>query len=208
MRSARTWCRATSDAAAPATIRETVTRTGLVVEMLVNNAGFGLRGPFHSTDFAVESRMIAVNVTAVVALTKQFLPDMIARRSGCVLNVASTAAFVPGPCLSVYYASKAFVLSFSEAIAEEARGTGVRVSALCPGPTPTEFQQIAGIRASRMQRLAMLSPEMVAEIGIAGVLAGRRVVVPGLGNALVPWAARLLPRRLIAQLSRRASELG
>jgi hypothetical protein len=178
------------------------------VDMLVNNAGFGLRGAFATTDLGVEQRMVEVNVTALVALTKAILPAMVERKSGCVLNVASTAAFVPGPLVSVYYASKAFVLSFSEALAEELRDSGVHVAALCPGPTTTEFQAVAGMRPSRLGRLAMMTAAEVAEIGVDGALARRRVVVPGLQNKVVPWAVRALPRRVAAWLSRRAAEVG
>ena len=197
-----------SEQAAPSALHAAVRQSGEPVDLLVNNAGFGLRGRFDTTDPAVAARMIQVNVAALVVLTRAFLPDMIARGSGCVLNVASIAAFVPGPYLSVYYASKAFVLSFSEAVAEELRGTGVHISVLCPGPTPTEFQAVAGIRTSRVARLGFLSPDVVAEIGVAGALAGRRVVIPGIRNALVPWAARILPRQVLARLARRAAEVG
>jgi short-subunit dehydrogenase len=197
-----------ADPGSAAALHRAVRDLGITVDLLVNNAGFGLRGRFDTSDMEVDARMIQVNVAALVALTRAFLPGMIERRSGCVLNVASIASFVPGPYMSVYYATKAFVLSFSEAIAEELRDSGVHVSALCPGPTPTEFQAVAGIRASRVTRLGVLSPEAVAEAGVAGALAGRRVVIPGARNALVPWAARLLPRRVMTRLVRRAAEVG
>ena len=153
--------------------------------------------------------MVAVNVTALMTLTKLWLPDMIARRSGIVLNVASVASFMPGPRTAVYYATKAFVLSFSEALSEELRDTGVVVSALCPGLTATEFQARAGIRPSPLAARLMMSAADVAEAGVRGALAGRRVVLPGAGepDAAVggPPAAAARGRRVVA--SRRRSGL-
>jgi short-subunit dehydrogenase len=193
---------------APARLVDELASRGLAVDVLVNNAGFGAYGEFKDTDLAAEQRMIAVNVTALVALTKLCLPAMLAANRGRILNVSSVAGFLPGPRMSVYYATKAFVTSFSEALAEELRHTGVRVTALCPGGTATEFQAVAGVPASRLKRAAMMTSIEVAEAGVDAMLAGRRIVVTGLVNRAVPWVVRLLPRRVVTALSRRASEVG
>jgi short-subunit dehydrogenase len=150
--------------------------------------------------------MIDLNISALVTLTKLFLPGMLDRRRGRVLNVASTAAFLPGPNMAVYYATKAFVLSFSEAIGDELRDTGVTVTALCPGPTETAFQRVAGMQKSRLFQGAIMSAVDVAEAGYRGMLAGQAVVIPGATNRLVPVLLRLLPRRLATIVSRRAAE--
>ena len=150
--------------------------------------------------------MIDLNITALVTLTKLCLPAMIERRRGRVLNVASTAAFLPGPNMSVYYATKAFVLSFSEAIGDELRGTGVTVTALCPGPTKTAFQQVAGLETSRLFKRTAMSAVDVAEAGYRGMVAGQALVVPGATNRMVPLLVRMLPRRLTTIVSRRAAE--
>jgi uncharacterized protein len=176
------------------------------VDVLINNAGVGLFGAFTSTDLRAEEQMIQLNVVSLVELTKCCVPSMIARRRGRILNVASTAAFVPGPLMSVYYGTKAFVLSFSEALAEELRDSGITVTALCPGPTATEFQRRAGAGSSKLFRGAVMDAPAVAEAGYRAMMRGDRVVVPGFRNKTVPFAARVLPRRLLAHLSRRASE--
>ena len=193
--------------AAQALMQE-IASAGLVVDVLVNNAGFGLFGPFATTPMDNEQRMIDLNISAVVTLTKLCLPGMIARRRGRVLNVASTAAFLPGPNMAVYYATKAFVLSFSEAIADELRETGVTVTVLCPGPTQTGFQQAARMQKSRLVEGAMMDAADVAAAGYQGMLAGRPVVIPGASNRMVPVMTRVLPRRLVTIVSRRAAESG
>jgi short-subunit dehydrogenase len=197
-----------ADVDAPARLVADLAGRGLVVDVLVNNAGFGAYGEFKDIDLAAEQRMIAVNVTALVTLTKLCLPAMLATGRGRILNVSSVAGFLPGPRMSVYYATKAFVTSFSEALAEELRHTGVRVTALCPGFTATEFQAVAGVRSSRLKRSAVQSSLEVAEAGVDAMLAGRRIVITGLVNRGVPWVVRLLPRRLVTALSRRAAEVG
>jgi uncharacterized protein len=184
-----------------------VASAGLDIDLLVNNAGFGLFGAFATTPLEDEQRMIDLNISALVTLTKLCLPGMLARRLGRVLNVASTAAFLPGPNMAVYYASKAFVLSFSEAIADELRESGVTVTVLCPGPTATGFQDAARMQESRLVQGAMMSAAEVAEAGYRGLIAGRRVVIPGATNRMVPWLVRLTPRRLTTILSRRAAEI-
>jgi short-subunit dehydrogenase len=141
-----------------------------------------------------------------VALTKHCLPPMVARGRGRILNVASTAAFVPGPRMSVYYASKAFVVSFSNAIGDELRDSGVTVSALCPGPTATGFQARARLHRSRLFRGTVMEAAPVAEAGYRGMMRGDRLIVPGMTNKMVPLAARLFPRRIVTAASRRAAE--
>jgi short-subunit dehydrogenase len=179
---------------------------GLDIDVLVNNAGFGLFGEFGTTSLEDEQRMIDLNVSALVTLTKLCLPGMLARRRGRVLNVASTAAFLPGPNMAVYYATKAFVLSFSEAIGDELRGSGVTVTVLCPGPTATGFQDAARMQKSRLVQGTMMSAADVAESGYRGMMDGQPVVIPGVMNRLVPWLVRITPRRLTTILSRRAAE--
>ena len=177
----------------------------LDVHYLVNNAGVGLYGKFVNTDLAAEVRMIQLNVTSLIALTKRFVPAMVERRSGRVLNVASTAAFVPGPWMSVYYATKAFVLSFSEALDYELKPHGVSVTTLCPGPTESEFKVRAGSQRSRLFEAFVMDAPRVARVGFDAMMKGKPVAVPGLRNKLIPIAARATPRSLIATLSHRAA---
>jgi uncharacterized protein len=187
-------------------LMQDIASAGLTVDALVNNAGFGLFGPFATTALDRELQMIDLNITALVTLTKLCLPAMLERRRGRVLNVASTAAFLPGPNMSVYYATKAFVLSFSEAIGDELRGTGVTVTTLCPGPTETAFQGVARMQKSRLVKGAMMSAADVAVAGYRGMIAGQAVVIPGATNRMVPLVVRMLPRRLATIVSRRAAE--
>jgi short-subunit dehydrogenase len=200
---------ATADLSSPDGARllmDEIASAGRTVDALVNNAGFGLFGPFATTPLERERQMIDLNITALVTLTKLCLPGMIERRRGRVLNVASTAAFLPGPNMSVYYATKAFVLSFSEAIGDELRGTGVTVTTLCPGPTETAFQGVARMQKSRLVQGAMMSAADVAAAGYRGMIAGQAVVIPGATNRMVPLLVRMLPRRLATIVSRRAAE--
>jgi hypothetical protein len=201
----------TADLADPGTPRrvfETCSEAGADVEVLVNNAGFGGHGHFAATPLRAELDMIQVNVTAVVHLSKLFLPGMVQRGRGRILNVASTAAFQPGPLMAVYYATKAFVLSLSEAVANELAGSGVTVTALCPGPTRSEFQKRADIEGARVaSRWAkMMEAEAVARIGWAAMKRGRRVVVPGVMNKAGVHAVRIMPRRVAAGVIRRLQE--
>jgi hypothetical protein len=173
-------------------------------EVLVNNAGYGGAGPFADTDLAAELGMIQLNISAVTHLTKRILPGMIARGRGRILNVASTAAFQPGPYMAVYYASKAYVLSFSQAIAEELAGSGVTVTALCPGPTHTGFAARAGLRSFEgVRRGVAMDADAVAERGYAGMMKGERVVVPGAVNKLLSQAVRVAPRRVLTLVAAR-----
>jgi short-subunit dehydrogenase len=190
-----------ADPSAPAAIFA-ATR-GEAIEILINNAGFGLRGAFAETDWSIEASMIQVNVTALANLTKLFLPEMLRRGSGRILNVASTAAFVPGPFMSVYYATKAFVVSFSHAIANEIGGGGVTVTALCPGPTHTGFQRTAGAQNSNLFRKHVMTAEEVAREGYHAMLEGRAEIIAGARNRWMILGARLAPRTMLAALARR-----
>lgn len=187
---------------APAQIIESL--RGVEIEALVNNAGFGLGGEFAKTDLSAELEMIQVNVTALTHLTKLVLPAMVARRRGAILNVASTAAFQPGPLMAVYYATKAYVLSFSEAIADELRNSGVTVTALCPGPTDTGFAAVAKTESSTL--FTMMRPadaESVARAGYDAMKSGKRIAIPGTKNKLLAQSIRVTPRRLVTTIVRK-----
>ncbi len=180
---------------------------GLAVDVLVNNAGYAVYGPFRDTDLDVELAMMHVNMLTLTTLTKRVLPLMLGRRSGMILNVASTAAFLPGPLMAVYYASKAYVLSFSEALAEELRDTGVTVTALCPGPTATGFQHRAAMEESKLvSGREIMDAGSVARAGYEGMKEGRTIVIPGVRNKLTTEAPRILPRRIMRRLVRRSQE--
>jgi short-subunit dehydrogenase len=176
------------------------------VDFLVNNAGFGHRGPFAQEDPVMLSEMLQVNVAALTQLTRMFLPAMVERGSGRILNVASLAAYQPGPLMTVYAASKAYVLSFSEGIRQELAGTGVTVTALCPGPTRTAFASRAGVARSGVNEAAEMDALEVARLGYAGMMDGRPVVVPGKVNRLGALGSRLVPRSLAAGIARRIHE--
>src|SRR5206468_8699140 len=164
------------------------------VDVLVNNAGYASYGAFAETDLADELAMIQVNVVALTHLTKLLVRKMVARKDGRVLNVASTAAFQPGPLMAVYYATKAYVLSFSEALANELAGSGVTVTALCPGPTKTGFFERAGLQGSSLLLKATMDARTVAAAGYRALTQGKSVVIPGLRNRLLVFADRLAPR--------------
>ena len=190
----------------PQEIFDELRNAGEEVDVLINNAGFGSYGLFAETDARAELDLLQVNVVALTHLTKLFLPAMIARRAGRVLNVASTAAFQPGPLMAVYYASKAYVLSFSEALSNETGGTGVTVTALCPGPTETGFVAAAGLGASKLFDRAVMDARTVALAGYRGMLAGKAVVIPGFRNALMARAASLAPHSLVMKVVRGIQE--
>jgi len=173
---------------------------GLEPAFVVNNAGFGLRGVATALSRDEQLALIDVNVRALTELSLMF-SDSVARHRGGILNVASLAAFLPGPGMAVYYASKAYVLSFSEALHRELSERGVRVTALCPGPVPTEFQARAGIGRVPGARALELSAERVAEIGYDAFMAGQRVVIAGIGNRLVVSLMRLIPNALLLRLA-------
>jgi short-subunit dehydrogenase len=190
-----------SDPEAADRLYEALTAEGAEVEVLVNNAGFGTYGDFAATDLGAELAMLQVNLVALTHFTKLFLRPMLERGSGRILNVASTAAFQPGPRMAVYFATKAYVLSFSEALAEELAGSGVSVTVLCPGPTQTGFQKRASMGTSAMGReFGMADAHSVARAGYEGMLSGRRVVIPGLRNRVGTRLPRFLPRRLVTRM--------
>lgn len=179
---------------------------GTRVDVVVNNAGVGMQGRFDQLPLDRQLAMIELNVVSLTALTRLFLPEMVARNEGGVLNVASTAAFQPGPLMSVYYATKAYVLSFTEALAEELAATDLKISCLCPGPTDTGFAAEADLQNSRLFRRGAMSADDVARIGFEGWQAGTRVVIPGGSNRVAAFAVRLLPRRLVPKITRRLNE--
>jgi short-subunit dehydrogenase len=175
----------------------------IAVDVLVNNAGFGLWGSWLESDEEEELAMLRLNMEALTLLTRRLVPGMVLRGRGGVLNVASTAAFLPGPLMSVYYATKAYVLSFSEALREELRGTGVTVTCLCPGPTRTGFQERAGMVLPPGLRFGVQDSQQVATAGVAGLVHGRSLVIPGIVNRLVTLAPRILPRWVVPKLVQR-----
>jgi short-subunit dehydrogenase len=188
--------------AAEALIGE-VGAAGLQVETLINNAGFGLAGRFDTQPPERQVGMIDLNMRVLTELCRLVLPAMLANRRGFLLNVASTAAFQPGPFMAVYYASKSYVLSLTEAIHEELKGSGVHVTALCPGPTATEFFDVAGAPDGKLAKMAA-PPRAVAEAGLAGLARNRAIVIPGRMNKATAQASRFLPRatmrRIVARL--------
>jgi uncharacterized protein len=182
-------------------------REGVAVDVLVNNAGFGNFGEFAGMPEGEILGQIHLNITALTHLTRLFLPPMVARRSGKVMNVASTAAFQPGPLMAVYYATKAYVLSFSEALANEVAGSGVIVSCFCPGATDTGFAKRAGTEDSRLfKKLRPMNAEIVARDGYRGLMAGQTVVISGVQNWLVAESVRFAPRKMVTAISRWVAE--
>lgn len=172
---------------------------GVPVDVLINNAGFGATGPLALSNPERNAEMIRLNCEALVRLTQYFLPGMLERDRGGIVHVASTAAFQPMPFMATYGATKAFVLSFSAAVSEEVRGTAVTVTALCPGPVPTGFQEVAGIEPG-MERLAVVSPTDTVARALAGLSGGEDVVVPGTVNKVQTTFSKLAPRRAVTAL--------
>lgn len=196
-----------SDPDSPRAVAQEVDALGLEVEVLVNAAGLGVYGFFAQTPIEKELSMIRVNLLALTELTKRLLPRMLARGRGRILNIASTAAFQPGPLMAVYYATKAYVLSLSEALANETAGSGVTVTALCPGPTLTEFQKQAGVDKTRLFAGPLVSDaRTVALFGYRAMQRGKRVAIPGMANRLLVAAERVTPRRLVTAVARRIQE--
>ncbi len=177
-------------------IADALERFGLEPDVVVNNAGFGLLGAAAGLDRAEQLAMIDLNVRALTDLSLAFIPGLRRRRGG-LLNVASVAGFLPGPGMAVYYATKAYVLSFSEALHHELKDAGVRVTALCPGPVPTEFQKRAGVVGDMFSPLLSRSAERVAREGYRALKEGRRVVVPGSANKVVTLLAPFVPRSVL-----------
>ena len=180
-----------------------LTKRGLQIDYLVNNAGFGTSGRFERLPLEREIEEIELNVTSLVALTRLLLPAMAERRNGTIINVASTAAFQAVPYMSTYAATKAFVLSFTEGLAGELAGSGVRVLALCPGPVKTEFQSVAKNEKGRIPSFAYVDAETVVAQGIAAAASGRTLHIPGVVNLMMAEVTRLMPRGLINRISRR-----
>jgi len=182
-------------------LADEISARGLSVDVLVNNAGYGIAGAMASAKADEQLGMIDLNVRALTELTQIYWPGMLAKKRGGVLNVASTAAFQPGPLMAVYFASKAFVLSFSEALWKEAEGTGVHVSCLCPGPTVSKFRERAGTGKTRLARVGTPMASMpVAEMGYRAFKRNRRVIVTGARNAMLAGLAPLLHRRTVLSM--------
>lgn len=185
---------------ASSTIAQAARDLGLDVDLLINNAGVGIHGAFESATAEDDLRMITLNITSLTELTRAFLPGMLERGRGGILNVASTAAFQPIPYFAVYAATKAYVLSFSEALAEEVGGRGVKVSCLCPGPTETEFNAVSGVgQLDVASKAPTMSAEAVAADGLAALRGGRAVQVAGFMNAVGASATRFIPRQWLAK---------
>ena len=185
----------------PAKLLSEIKSRGLWVQTLVNNAGFGLRGRFDSLPLDRQLEMIDLNIRSLTNLTFVFIDDMGAHGGGSILNVASTAAFQPGPNMAVYFATKAYVLSFTEALHEEWKDRGIKVSALCPGPTRTEFGDVAGIKTlGNFDRLAM-EAEPVVRAGLEGLDRNQAIVIPGATNKIGAWSTRLAPRSTVRKIA-------
>lgn len=194
-----------SDPKTPKKIYDFAKKKKALVDLLVNNAGFGTNGKFSDLDLDEELNLIQVNVTSLVGLTHLFLKDMKERHSGKILNVASIAAFQPGPLMTNYYASKAYVLFFSEGIAEEVRKDGITVTCLCPGPTQTEFFKRAEMDHSALLNSSLVpksSPADVAKIGYEGVKSRRTVVISGFSNKIMAQSVRISPRIVVRKLAK------
>ncbi len=193
---------------APRELFDQISHASLPIEVLINNAGFGLLGRFWELDAAEEMQMIQLNVAALTELTRLFLPGFIERHCGRILNVASTAAFQPGPLMAIYYATKSYVVSFSEAVHNEARDHGVTVTCLCPGPTKTEFHLRAGSTNTALSKGAhSMDAATVARIGFKAMKAGKPLVIAGRLNALMAFLTRFAPIQLTASMARRFQEL-
>jgi uncharacterized protein len=185
-------------------VYDTCQSEGLVIDFLVNNAGFGDYGEFVGRDWARTEHMIDLNIKALTKFCHLFLPAMVQRRAGRVLNVASTAAFQPGPLMTVYYASKSYVLFFSEALHNELKGSGVSVTCLCPGPTASNFQKAADLESSALfKNRSIPGARAVAEFGYRAMMKGKMTVIHGRINAFMAWSVRLVPRKLILTIVRR-----
>ena len=188
---------------APARLLAHLQSAGLKVDVLVNNAGFGAQGKFAELPLGRQLEMLQVHITSLTHLTGLLLPGMIERRRGGILNVASTTAFHPGPGMAVYYATIAYVLSFSEALAEELAGTGVAVTVVCPGPTATNFHAAANVRMHGFVKKVSMSAEAVARQSHRAYRRGKVVVINGFRSALPAFLIRLLPRAVVRKITRR-----
>jgi hypothetical protein len=197
-----------TDPATPERIAREVANRGIAVEFLVNNAGFGTTGAFVDLDPMRELAMVQVNVTALVHLTRLLLPPMVARGRGRVLNLGSTAGFLPGPFMAVYYASKAFVNSFTEALSYELQGTGVTATVCCPGATATEFGQVAGNDKSRLFQMGAMTATSVGAHAYREMMRGGVVSIPGWRNKVSMQSLRIAPRTMLRRLAARLNRTG
>jgi hypothetical protein len=194
-------------AEAPTRLLAHLQAAGLKVDVLVNNAGIGAQGRFAELSLERQLEMLQVNITSLTHLTRLLLPGMIERRRGGILNVASTASFQPGPGMGVYFATKAYVLSFSEALAEELSGTGVTVTAVCPGPTATNFGTAANMRTLGMVKKVSMTAASVAQIGHRDFRRGKVVSITGLRNKIPAFLVRLFPRAAVRKITRRLNNV-
>lgn len=187
---------------APKFLFDQMQSAGTTVDILINNAGFGVYGEFAQMPPEEILGQIHLNVTALTELTRLFLPAMVARQSGRIMNVASTAGFQPGPLMAVYYATKAYVISFSEAIANELHHSGITVTCFCPGATHTGFARRAGVEESRLFKVGAMNAEKVALDGYRAVMEGRTLAISGTRNWLVAQSTRFAPRKMVTAVSR------
>ncbi len=195
-----------SDAKSGEQIYKELSEAGIEIDILINNAGFATHGEFTEVPLDEELNEIQLNITTLTILSKLFLKDMLKRKEGKILNVASTAAFFPGPYMAVYYATKAYVLSFSESLAEETVGTGVTVTALCPGPSKTGFATRANVGNTLLFKNGVMDAETVAKIGYEGMMKGKRVVLTNLSSKLGITLTRLMPRSFLAKVVKRGQK--
>jgi short-subunit dehydrogenase len=190
-----------SDPQSPSNVAQELSRQNLHIDVLVNNAGFGLLGPHAELDIQRQLDMVQVNITSLVNLTRLLLPGMLARNTGGVLNVASTAAFQAGPNMAIYYATKAFVLSYTEALHEEVRGTQLHVSCLCPGPTYTGFVAAAGMEGVGLFKLGAQSAQDVARVGFVAFQNNQAIAISGVKNLVLALLGKLSPRYLTRKIA-------
>lgn len=196
-----------ASSAAPQFLFDQLAREEISVDVLVNNAGYGKLGAFAEVSYEESTGQIDLNITALTHLAKLFLAPMLERKAGKILNVASTAGFQPGPLMAVYYATKAYVISFSEALANELQGSGVTVTCLCPGATDTEFQTRAGTEQTTLfRRMRPMDAATVARDGYRALMKGKPLVISGLRNKLLAQSLRISPRRAVTAVSRKFLE--
>ncbi|MGD0211777.1 MAG: SDR family oxidoreductase [Terriglobales bacterium] len=195
-----------SEPGAAAYVVDQTTRAAIELHVLVNNAGFGQYGIFAENDLEECLRQIQLNVTTLTHLTRLYLPAMMERKNGKILNVASTAAFQPGPLMAVYFATKAYVLHFSEALGNEVQNSGITVTCLCPGATTTEFHKRARTTGLRLLKFGSMDAATVAEDGYRALMAGKPVVISGFKNWLLAESLRFAPRRLVTAVARKIQE--
>ena len=177
-----------------------VEKNNINIENIINNAGIGVFGNYKDIESNINQTLIDININALTKITTYFIPKLIEKNSGGILNVASTAAFCAGPKMAIYYASKAYVLNLTEAIHEECVNTNVRVSCLCPGPVKTEFQSKAGIKKSESAKKYLMDAKVVAEIGYRDFIKGKAIIIPGSKNKVLVWGNKLLPRFISRKL--------